>query len=56
MTHFLFAMGFKYSLIIMNINLNNLISQFVLLIIYLIVVILFSNMTYFLIEKKFYKK
>ena len=57
MSHYIFAVGIKYLLLMINFNLNDkLIYQFILLLAYLSTVILFSNITYLLIEKKFYKK
>jgi peptidoglycan/LPS O-acetylase OafA/YrhL len=57
MSHYIFAVGIKYLLLMINFNINDkLIYQFILLLAYLSIVILFSNITYLLIEKKFYKK
>ena len=55
MTHFIIAMGFKYVLIILNINVSELIYfQLILIFMYLVLVIFLSRVTHSFIEMKFY--
>ena len=55
MTHFIIAMGFKYVLIILNINVSELIYfQLILFFMYLVLVIFLSRVTHSFIEMKFY--
>ena len=56
MTHYIIAVGFKYVLIILNINVSELIYfQLILIFTYLFLVILLSRITHHFIEMKFYK-